>query len=69
MSWMSKLSQEEIVTQHCLLLMDMVFNKKVRRKVRCATRGREGGGLPCPFLKIKKKCHEFGKKGPDCVLG
>ena len=26
-----------------------------------------GGGLPCPFLKIKKKCPDFRKKGPDCV--
>ena len=25
---------EEIVSQHCLLLMDMVFQKKVRRKVK-----------------------------------
>ena len=24
---------EEIVSQHCLLLMDIVFKKKVRRKV------------------------------------
>ena len=21
-----------------------------------------GGGLPCPFLKIEKKCPDFGKK-------
>ena len=25
---------EEIMIQHCLLLMDMVFKKKVRRKVK-----------------------------------
>ena len=25
---------EEIVSYHCLLLMDMVFKKKVRRKVK-----------------------------------
>ena len=25
---------EEIVSQHCLLLMDMVFKKNVRRKVK-----------------------------------
>ena len=25
---------EEIVSQHCFLLMDMVFKKKVRRKVK-----------------------------------
>ena len=34
---------------------------------RRATRGEEGGGLPCPFLKIEKKCPAFGKKGPNCV--
>ena len=26
-----------------------------------------GGGLPCPFLKIEKKCPDIGKKGPNCV--
>ena len=26
-----------------------------------------GGGLPYPFLKIKKKCPDFRKKGHDCV--
>ena len=26
---------EEIVSQHCLLLMDMVFKKKVNKKVKC----------------------------------
>ena len=35
-------------------------------------RGEEGrggrGGLPCPFLKIEKKCPDFGKKWPDYVL-
>ena len=29
--------------------------------------GGEGGGIPCPFLKIEKKCPDFGKKGPNCV--
>ena len=28
------ISGEEIVSQHCLLFMDMVFKKKVRRKVK-----------------------------------
>ena len=32
---------------------------------RRATSG--GGGLPCLFLKIKKKCPNFGKNVPDCV--
>ena len=27
--------------------------------------GREGGGLI--FLKIEKRCPDFGKDGPDCV--
>ena len=34
---------------------------------RRATKGGRGD-LPCPFLKIKKKCSDFRKKGPDCVL-
>ena len=36
---------------------------------RRATRGgwRRGGGLHCSFLKIEKKCPDFGKKGPYCV--
>ena len=29
-----EIPSKEIVSQHCLLLMDMVFNKKVRRKVK-----------------------------------
>ena len=28
---------------------------------------KEGGGLPSFFLKIKKKCPDFRKKGSDCV--
>ena len=32
---------------------------------RCATSGGEGGGLPCPFLKIEKKCPDFAKKCAD----
>ena len=27
----------------------------------------EGGGFPCPFLKIKKSAPNFRKKDPDCV--
>ena len=26
-----------------------------------------GGGFPCPFLKIEKKCPDFGIKGPNYV--
>ena len=33
---------------------------------RRATRG-QGGGLPCPFLKIEKKCPDIGKKSPNFV--
>ena len=29
--------------------------------------GEGGEGLSCPFLKIKKKCPDFAKKGPDYV--
>ena len=25
-----------------------------------------GRGLPCHFSKIGQKCHDFGKKCPDC---
>ena len=25
----------------------------------------EVGGLPWPFLKVEKKCPDFGKKGPE----
>ena len=32
---------------------------------RLVTRKREGGGLPCPFSKIGKKCLNLGKKCPD----
>ena len=31
------------------------------------TTRREEGDLPFPFLKIKKKCPDFRKKGPDCA--
>ena len=31
---------------------------------RRVTSGGEGGGLPCPFSKIWKKCPNFGKKIP-----
>ena len=30
------------------------------------TRGGKGGGLPCPFSKIGKKCPNFEKKCRDC---
>ena len=36
-------------------------------KSRRTTREGEGGGLCCPFLKIKKKCPDFAQEGPDCV--
>ena len=32
--------------------------------LRRVTRGGRGGGLPCPFSKIGKKCPNFGKKMP-----
>ena len=35
--------------------------------MRATRAGGWGRGLPCPFLKIKKKCPDFRKKGPDCV--
>ena len=33
---------------------------------RCLTRGGQGGGLSCPFPKIRKNCPNFGGKCPDC---
>ena len=38
--------------------------KNVKCQVRRSTRG---GGLPCPFLKIKKSALILEKKCPDCV--
>ena len=35
----------------------------VRRVTRA---GGRGGGLPCPFSKIGKKCPNFVEKCPDC---
>ena len=32
---------------------------------RRVNRGGRGGGLPCPFLKFKEKCPDFGKKCPS----
>ena len=29
--------------------------------------GGGGGGGSLPFFKNRKKCHDFGKKSPDCV--
>ena len=36
-----------------------MFPVKEHRRV---TTGGEEGGLPCPFLKSKEKCPDFGKK-------
>ena len=49
---MRKISAEkfDINTSHLTGLKINNFTISVRR----ATRGKEGGGLPCPFLKIKK---------------
>ena len=35
---------------------------------RCTTKGEGGeGGPPLPFFENRKKCPDFGKKGPNCV--
>ena len=47
----------------CFTFSDICLVFRLLRRVR---RGREGGGLPCPFSKIGKKCPNFGKKCPDC---
>ena len=38
----------------------------MNRVSRLVTRAGEGGGLPCPFSKIGKKCANLDKKCPDC---
>ena len=37
------------------------------KRITGAQLGGEGGGLPYPFLKIKKRCPDFGKKCPDYI--
>ena len=52
------------------LFLGAIFPYRIRR----ATSDGEGGGFPCPLLKIEKKCLElakkcsdFGKMCPVCV--
>ena len=47
-------------TQHSIVV---TLEKWKRRRV---TRGGRGGGLPCPFSKIGKKCPNLDKKCLDC---
>ena len=42
-----------------------LFKKNYTVSIRCVTRGGRGGGLPCPFSKIGKKCPNLEKKCPD----
>ena len=58
------------------ILCDDIMNERskiwtflrIYYQFRRATKGGRGeGGLPCPVLKIVKKCPDFGKKGPNCV--
>ena len=60
------------VSNHVLFRFSIAINKKnafssfpnyLDRRV---TRGGRGGGLPCPFTKIAKKCPSLWKKCPDC---
>ena len=51
--------------EYCTILKATFF---YRPPFRCVTKGGgEDGGLPCPFLNIKK-VPRFWKKGPDSVL-
>ena len=58
------------VSNHVLFRFSIAINKKnafssfpnyLGRRV---TRGGRGGGLPCPFTKIAKKCPSLWKKMP-----
>ena len=42
------------------------FYKSWTKTNRRATSRVDGGGLPCPFLKIEKKCPDFAKKCTFC---
>ena len=35
-------------------------------KAKILARRKEGGGFPCLFSEIGKKCTNFAKKCPDC---
>ena len=48
------------IASHCITFLSVVYCRRVTRG------GREGGGLPCPFSKIGKRCPNLGKKCPDC---
>ena len=54
------------------LISSTTFLKKIdfhtaNHRSRRVTREGEGeGNLPCPFLKIGKKCPNLEKKCPDC---
>ena len=41
-----------------------VFSEEVSRRV---TKVGQGGGLPYPFSKNRKKCPNFGQKISDCA--
>ena len=41
----------------------VIFSGKILND-RCVTRGGKGGGLPCPFSEIGKKCPKFWAKMP-----
>ena len=38
-----------------------------RRTTKRRGRGGRGGRPPLPFFENRKKCPDFGKKGPNCV--
>ena len=48
------------ITKFCRSIYFPLVTRRVTRG------GRGGGGLPCPFSKIGKKCPDLWKKCPDC---
>ena len=51
----------------CLATYSIKFYTFHNPYYRRATKGREGGRPLLPFFENQKKCHDFGKKCPDCV--
>ena len=60
-----KYEVEEQYSDH-LKLIHLFGQSEINMKGAQLT-GVEGKVLPYYFLKIREKCHDFGKKYPDCV--
>ena len=53
--------QSKSTLYNYLNFKELLARNRCNRRV---TRQEEGGGLPCPFSKIGKKCPNFGEKMP-----